>query len=610
MHFQWVKQLVRRRSGSAAAAPAQAPTVPAPAFSPGQLRYPPVDRGLQVMQPDAILASNSELMHRLNLHAAQEQAQFELRFVGPLQRLAAFVNVLPGTATGVFSGETGLFRAALEMAFYSFQSSDGRIFTGREGVERRHALEGRWRYLCFLAGLLYPLGRTLERVVVASPDGKVWKRHFGGISAWAESNHSDRLFVSWASTSDDEDVMEASGSVAALIPLIAGPENLQMLEDGMADLVSALYELAAGGQPSGAGVAHQVLANCWDRVCRREEARRPQAFGRVTAGTHQGPYLIGAIRALVEQGAWKVNASCLRADRDGLYLHWPEAAKDLIAYGRQKAIAGWPDNAPTLAELLKASGIVIDGRAAFGFVELVDDSGEIRHGLQFENPLAVLEDFNPDDYADRAPRKLESVLEADPIAKSEPSTPPPAAKAPAGVNARKRGPRSKSSAPDAIEAAGDGDEVEHPDDSDHSRVEPIEHTARETPSRPQEAESGRLKEAPDVKFADLVPEEVRNQLGNALQAELLGKIIKAWRDRGPHSTTMRRTDEGAALAMDFLREHMRDAVSWVDSMARAGMVYSPPDKRGLRMLKVSIPEGRPPVNAVILNNNACKRLGL
>jgi hypothetical protein len=113
-----------------------------------------------------------------------------------------------------------------------------------------------------------------------------------------------------------------------------------------------------------------------------------------------------------------------------------------------------------------------------------------------------------------------------------------------------------------------------------------------------------------VRYSDLVPEDIRNQLGSALQAELLGKIVKAWRERGDHSTVMRRIDAGAAIEFGFLTTQILNVPSWVDCMARAGLVYAPPHTPGLRIQKVSIPEGRPAVQAVVLSNLACRRLGL
>lgn len=113
-----------------------------------------------------------------------------------------------------------------------------------------------------------------------------------------------------------------------------------------------------------------------------------------------------------------------------------------------------------------------------------------------------------------------------------------------------------------------------------------------------------------MRYADLVPEDIRTEIGTALQIELLGKIVKAWRDRGENSTVMRRIDNGAAIDFNFLATQMSNVPTWVDTMARVGLIYSPPQTPGLRIHKVAMPEGRQPVQAVVLSNLACRRLGL
>ena len=85
----------------------------------------------------------------------------------------------------------------------------------------------------------------------------------------------------------------------ALLPEVVGRDNLQYLDDGHGGLVAALYQLAVG-EAGQAPIAHHVVNSCWQRIVRREAARRPQAFGRQAVGTHLGPYLAGALRTLVE----------------------------------------------------------------------------------------------------------------------------------------------------------------------------------------------------------------------------------------------------------------------------------------------------------------------
>ena len=71
-----------------------------------------------------------------------------------------------------------------------------------------------------------------------------------------------------------------------------------------------------------------------------------------------------------------------------------------------------------------------------------------------------------------------------------------------------------------------------------------------------------------------------------------------------------RIDNGAAIRFDFLTRTVMNLPTWVEAMARAGLVHVPAGARGVRVQKVAIPEGHPPVPAVVLSNLACRRLGL
>ncbi len=609
---RWVRNLL---PGAPTTAPAVEPirqAVP----STSDFRYPPTDKGLPVLSPEQILAANNDLIERLRTHAAAPEAQFQRRFVEPLARLAEHINVLPATSVGLFSGEMGLFRACLETAFYSFQASDGRIFTQKEGVERRHALEGRWRYLCFLAGLVYPLGLPLERVVVTSSSGKPWQRHFGGIGSWAAGQGADRVFITWASAEDgDAESIGPSNAGMLVLPAVAGPENLQFLEDGAANLVAALYQLATGADGE-ARIAQQVVKGTWVRIASREAARRPQAFGRVVAGTHVGPYLVGAIRSMVESGQWKVNDSCLRADPDGLYMIWPDAAYQLIDHGRVCGYPGWPADAPTLAALLVAANIVERRSSDLSLLEIVDEVGEIKKALKFASPLSILEDFNPEDFGQR--KTLKAIVSADPLAKAEkavekPALTPPPTPAPTPVPAVVEQPVVPAAAVDVDdEDSGEEPAAQAPaaPPPPPTPAGPKADAAGGRATKPAPTRDAKLVEAPAVSYADLVPEDVRADIGNSLQVELLGKVVKLWRERGENSPSMRRTENGAAIALAMLNQIIRDIPGWADAMASAGLIYSPPSTPGLRVLKVAIPEGKGKVDAVVLSSRACKKLGL
>ena len=629
----WLKSLFAKTEALVSQTPSASSTtapkvVPATAQAPV---YPPIDQGLPVNDPQALLDSNVDLIQRLRLHAAMDAPVFDARFIAPLRNLAEQVNTLPATSSGLFSGHGGLFRAALEMAFFSFQASDGRIFTGNETVERRHALETRWRYVSFLGGMFYPLGRCLDTVVVTGADGKAWRRHFGSLTQWAQQGGTSRIFASWPDQDETEQQVGPSTHIASMIAQVVGADNLQWLDDGSPELVKALYEISSG-QPSSARNCQDVIATVWMRISRREEARRPQAFGRQKVGTHLGPYLVGAIRTLLATPTWKLNGDRVRADASGVYLVWPEAIEDIANFGQREQIQGWPTNPATIAELLKASGIVTNNGEEMGMVEVVADEGEIVRALQIKNPLSVMEDFDPDALDIKAPKTVAAVIAADPLAAAEAKAervqrkkPEPKAKpVPAGQEFEDPlASLTAPSQPDLLQRESDSEsEVgeQQPPQSTAQSEEPEGLRAAESlvplaisPAPAVEADgqaAPAIKEAAEVKYSDLVPSEVQKDIKKRLHIELLGKVMKAWRDRGEASKHMRMTDHGAAIALEFLNTIVRDVPGWVGEMAAAGLVYSPAATPGLKINKVSIPEGAKPKECVILSRFAVKKLGL
>jgi len=634
MSLTWLLDLITPRKKKAVAQVSQRHASPEIAVTaPSAYQYPPIDGGIRLAEPDELVQANREIIDRLRLHAATDSASFETKFELPLTRLAACINALPATSTGNFSGEGGLFRAACESAFFCFQASDGRIFTGDETVERRHALEGRWRYVCFLAGMLYPIGKSIDSIVISSKNGQVWKRHFHGLTEWAQENAIDRLYASWTCDHPDDLEMGPTSYATTLINKVVGPDNLQWLEDGSSDLVKALFDISSGHKCL-ARNAEDVVITMWTKVATREAARRPQTYGRLTVGTNQGPFLMGAIQSLIQTGMWSFNDAKLKADTSGLYLVWPTAAADIISYGKSKGYPGWPSDEATIAALLKNCSIVDAGAGDdMGLIDVVDQDGEIIRAYKIKNPLSFTDTFNPDDFANKKSQTLKAILDADPLVAAEEVS--AAAKnkkqkptKPAPDSARDE--QKNHSATAAVEDIASEDvfreESSEPIDTDLAGQPTAHHSEPQTAQAIQRtpapdagpleddqdaaAAQSKLREASDIRYSDLVPPDVRKDISKTLYTELLGKVMKAWTDRGDNSKTMRMTDNGAAFSLAFLTEIIRDVPAWVGEMASAGLIYSPPATPGLKVIKVSIPENSKPKECVVLSRFAVKKLGL
>lgn len=591
--------------------------------------YPPDDPGLSLGDVEHLLAGNESLLSRLRLHAAADPARFEARYLGPIRRLAEHISILPGTASGLFAGEGGLFRASLELAFLSFQASDGRIFTGAANVETRHKLEPRWRYICFAAGLLYPIGSPLARMAVSARGGATWQKHRFGLTEWAQSIGADRVYVSWPTedAATAQNAMGPSPYTASIISKIFGPEILTWLDEGSPDLTRTVFELV-GGNETQSRIAKDVIDTMWDKVKQREEARRPQTYGRLTVGTHLPPYLIGAMRSLVESGIWKPNQPPFMVDATGIYLVWPAAGEDLVRQGAKEGREGWPSSASTLAEILKQAGIFDTTRGNdLGMTEVIDGEGVILAAYKLRNPNAVIEDYEPSAWMKSAPKTLAGVLQNDPLARSKPvEVPaPPQSQMPPAPAATLIDDSSLAEEPgegldeDEVDGVPPQQQVAHEPTAESTEVgaPPVETPrsarAQRQPAQdatPAEVPGGRIKEAGEVRFSDLVPEEIRKEIRSPLSVELLGKVIKAWRERGEQSATMRMTDMGAAVSVEFLSTMMRSMPDWVNEIAAAGLVYAPQSTPGLKVQRIAIPEGGKTREAIIISRYGCKKLGL
>jgi hypothetical protein len=592
--------------------------------------YPPEDQGLPLQDTMHLIEGNESLISRVRLHAATDRDKFELRFLSPIRNLAELINTLPGTSSSLFAGPGGLLRASLEMGFLCFQASDGRIFTGAETVEVRHKLEPRWRYICFLAGLLHPVGVPLVRMVVSSKSGENWPKHQYDITAWAKAKKLDRVYVNWSDETkgDVKKLLGPSPYTASILHKIVGPENLSWLEEGSPDLTRTLFELV-GGTETNSLIAKDVIATMWKKVLEREESRRPQNYGRMTVGTHLTPYLVGAMRTLLAEGKWKPNEEPVFVDQTGVYLKWPQAGNAVIKQGENEGRDGWPSSTAVLAEILKQDGVFDTSSGNdMGMTQVVDKDGELHQAFKLKKPTSILENYEPSDYVKASPKTLTGVLLRDPLAAMEAKAAQvkevPIEPAPVAVVATKPAPSVEPApepapveVPPAVVAAPEvpvtikadlfTDPLPKPTKPLDTAQKPVTPAAVAT-EKTQEA--GRITEVDEVKFSDLVPPGLRKELRSTLTTELLGKVIKAWRERGENSQSMRMTDNGAAFTMEFLGTLIRSIPDWVNDMANAGLVYSPKGLPGVKVHKVAVPEGAKAKECVILNDLACRKLGL
>ncbi len=372
--------------------------------------YPPRHDGIPLASKQELLEVQEDLMRRLKLHAAALSTDFAERFEIPVSNLATYISNIPGSKDTIYGGPGGLFRACLECAFFSYQSSDGKIFTGQLGVEDRHLLEKRWRYICFLSGLLFPIGQTLEKIRVTNESGDGWLIRAESLSQWAETSQAEHYYVGWPR----EDV-EPGPSVlgGALSIQIAGTSAIRYLEEGSSALTSAYSEIASNLRTDFNSISFDLVSSMWERLKKAELARLPQNYGRVQFGQHNAPIIVDAMRECIANGKWVVNETCVLADTNGVYLIWPRAAQDLLASAKITALKGMPSSSSGLLQVMLDEKMLFTDAQQSAYVDVADADGELHLAVKLIKPDSCVEGYLPNDYL--KPVVAKEVAKSDPL---------------------------------------------------------------------------------------------------------------------------------------------------------------------------------------------------
>jgi len=584
------------------------PSRPVPTGSP---IYPPVDQGVAFGAPENVLLSQDELIRRLRLSAGLERGQFEALYGGVLRSLAAYVDLLPASESGTHMGAGGLFRLALEIAFYSRQASEGIIFAGREGVEKRRDLEPRWRYATFLAGLCCELYRPLARMVVVSESGEQWPMHRMGMANWMASIKATRYFVNWVE--DDQQYATGSASVIAS-KLIIPDSSMQYLQEGHPKIIPAMLEaiVSDNNQVKGNPVA-EVVGRIRRKVIERDAVLAPKNYGRLTVGTHLEPHLIDAMRQLVAEGSWVCNQkkSRLWYAKDGLFIVWRTAAKEMREVLERNAVNGIPQDVTTLAETLEKAGVFVrdgDGDIYWKIKTPLSDSELI--AVRLANPeillVALEEDVRP--VALNVPVVVGAVGgNSFPIQNAIP-TPPKPAEFHQTIPAS---PATTNKQPDVLKEVEQVQVNPARDQLATSSGEPpAVEKAQSKPKRPSVQSAEELNgpgAIPAVEEAPLyeIPDELAKCMSPAVRSVIARLITE--QHAGELDDVMAVQPEGLAISMERLGWYGVEVTNLMKDLGNLGWLYAAPDNPKRKIHNTTI-RGKE-LSCAILQAQAAQDLG-
>lgn len=370
-----------------------------PAVLPASVRdqaYPAIDAGIIATTTiDGLLANHVDLIDRMRVAAGGDDADFDRQYLFIIRRLAAWIHSIPATETGNHSGAGGLLRLCLQLAFHCLQSADQSLFARSESAEDRRRIEPCWRYACFLAGLFSELYNIPCRLIVTTGDGATWPIYLMPLTRFCHEQKAHRYFIRFVPNPEIERSLSMS-----LMHQIVTPDTLQFLVDGHHAILPTLLAALSGIQPSAEYAKMAEILNQYrHKIAEVDVEQQPQRYGKLAVGVHLEPYLMDAMRSLYREGTWAVNQKKARLwfGKDGLYLIWKTALKELSELLKKNGVAGVPDNPDSVAELLYKAGVLdISEAGSLYFSITPPESEKAYEAVKIKNPVTLFGTDSPE----------------------------------------------------------------------------------------------------------------------------------------------------------------------------------------------------------------------
>lgn len=323
----------------------------------GSASFASSDPGFEALPVERLLADQEALLARLKLCYGADRSSFEHELMPLVRRYAGYVHLLPATPDNYFKAPGGLLRLGLETAFFSLQGTDGHMFSGKATISARRELEPRWRLATFIGGLCCELHRVLSHLIATTPDGEEWPSFMLPLVDWLQQRGATRYFLRWRPRA-----VELRGLGLFALPMVVSASVLEGLRHDDGAIVRLLLA-SVGGVPQFRehNVLDELVRRSLALVIDRDLLASADRYGSPQYGSHLERYLVDAMRRLAAgHSAWAVNRDKARLwfGEDGLFLAWPEAAKDILELLEGDQLAGIPKAPDTLLDILLDAGVL------------------------------------------------------------------------------------------------------------------------------------------------------------------------------------------------------------------------------------------------------------
>lgn len=354
-------------------------------------RYPPFDKGMPLYEVDQIIESQDELINRIRMAFGVSPKEFDSRVMQIIRNYANYVHLLPATKIEHHHGAGGMFRLGLEVGFFAMQAAAGRVFSNRETAEKRRALQPRWLYATFIAGICSEINRPLTNLLVVNEAGDQWPSYLKPLTDWALEIEADKYFIQWNENGKGGHQRHAVS--AFVLNCIIPQECLQYLNADNQQIVTDMTASITGASRHGDGnVIAALVRDALDSVVTTDLASNATHYGHYELGSHWEVHLMDVMRELVKSGVWGVNVKQARIwiTKEGAFLIWNPAFADIIKTIAERKIIGFPQNPDTLAGMMMGSSIVEPNRDGGPFWEvIIPNNGKLATALKIVDPALI-----------------------------------------------------------------------------------------------------------------------------------------------------------------------------------------------------------------------------
>ncbi|MBS3951871.1 MAG: TraI domain-containing protein [Methylomicrobium sp.] len=323
-------------------------------------RLPGFPTGIPVIPTDLLIEKNKEMIKQIilarGLAGAHNKDEVEKKIMSPIRHLAEMTHLLPASEKNHFKLLGGLFSFCLEVSLFSIRYAERRILT-RATPEIRKDEESLWTHAAFLTGLFSEAITAISKISVYAEDkGIEWRPGAESLYEWLQRNELKRYHIRWSDKEDRSTVYIMAGKSIQ-------KEQTDIFATGEKAIYKTLYA-ALQDQKDHSNPLANIVDTVKYKIMERDEWSYADRYGKPLAGMHLEPWLIDAMRHLVQKKRWVPNDENGRIwhGQDGVFLVWPLAANDMQVQLKSAECPFIPSTQEILADILLDAGIIEKSR--------------------------------------------------------------------------------------------------------------------------------------------------------------------------------------------------------------------------------------------------------